>query len=58
MKKILACIITILISFSAFAGDAGKAEVEVRAAMAAFNSAYANNDVKAYFSFYTADSVA
>ena len=49
MRKQIAIIATSLLSFAALAAHHGSAEDEVRAAADAFNTAYATNDIEAYF---------
>lgn len=56
MNKILTGIVAALISFSAIAEHHRSADAEVRDAVESFNSAYAGNDVEAYFSHYTDDA--
>lgn len=56
MKKILTCLIAALMSFSVMAEHHSLADAEVRDAIKAFNGAYADNDVDAYFSHYAADA--
>jgi len=55
MKKLLTCLAAVLITIPAMAAHHESAEDEVRAAVEAFNKAYATNDVEAYFDYYTAD---
>ena len=57
MSKILSSIVIALLSFSAMAEHHNSIEAEVNDAAEAFNTAYATNDVKAYFGFYTEDAV-
>jgi len=57
MKNVLICLALTLISFPAMAQQYGSAEAEVRAAVEAFNDAYAGNDVDAYFNHYAADAM-
>ena len=56
MKTLMVCSIALLISLSAYAGDENSAEAEVRAAAEAFNTAYATNDLDAYFGAYADDA--
>ncbi len=56
MKKLLTCLVAVLIPISIMAEHHNSAEAEVRAAVAAFNGAYATNDVEGYFSHYTDDA--
>ena len=55
MKKILTCLVAVLITISAMAAHHGSAEDEVRAAAEAFSTAYASNDIDGYFSYYAED---
>lgn len=57
MRKIPILLAAALISFPALADQHGAAEAEVRAAMEAFNAAYAGNDVDAYFDYYVDDAM-
>lgn len=57
MNKILTCLAAVLISFSAVAEQHSAVEAEVRAAVEAFNGAYARNDVDGYFSHYADDAM-
>jgi ketosteroid isomerase-like protein len=57
MKKLLACLFAGLISISAMAEHHSSAEAEVRAAVEAFNDAYATNNVEGYFGNYTDDAM-
>ena len=52
MRKILSCLIIVLMSFSAMAEHHGAENAELHAAIKAFDHAYANNDVEIYFRFY------
>ena len=52
MKKLLTCLVAVLITTSAMADHHGSAEDEVRAASEAFDTAYATNDIEAYFGAY------
>ena len=56
MKKLLTCLIAVLIPISIMAEQHSSAEAEVRAAVEAFNDAYSSNDVEGYFSHYTDDA--
>ncbi len=56
MKKLLACLVTVLISISTMAAHHSSAEAEVNAAVKAFNGAYASNDIEAYFGHYAEDA--
>jgi len=56
MKKLLICLVAVLIPISIMAEQHSSAEAEVRAAVEAFNDAYASNDVEGYFSHYTDDA--
>lgn len=57
MNKIMTCLVAVVISFSAMAEQHGMAEAEVRAAVKAFNGAYASNQVEDYFSYYADDAM-
>jgi len=57
MSKILSCLVIALFSFSAMAADHSSVKAEVMEAAAAFDAAYASNDVETYFGFYTDDAV-
>ena len=57
MKKLLTGLVAALISFSAFAEHHSSVEAEIREMAEAFGTAYATNDVEAYFGFYTDDAV-
>lgn len=57
MKKILTGLIAVLIAIPALAAHHESTEVEVNAAVVAFNEAYATNDVESYFSYYTDDAM-
>ncbi len=52
MKRILSCLIAVLMSFSAVAEHHASDDAELHAAIKAFDHAYATNDVETYFSFY------
>ncbi len=56
MKKLLTCLVAVLIPISTMAEQPSSAETEVRAAVEAFNGAYATNDVDGYFNYYTDDA--
>ncbi len=56
MKKILACLVAVLIAIPTLAAHHKSAETEVATAVSAFNGAYATNDVEGYFSHYTDDA--
>jgi len=56
MKKLLTCLVAVLIPISTMAEQHSSAETEVHAAVEAFNGAYATNDVESYFSYYTEDA--
>lgn len=55
MNKILSCLAIALIAFPAMADQHGAADAAVRSAIKAFNGAYADNDMKEYFSYYADD---
>ncbi len=57
MNKILTFLFAALISLSAVADQHKSVESEVRAAVEAFNGAYARNEVENYFSYYTDDAM-
>jgi ketosteroid isomerase-like protein len=52
MRRPISVLAATLISFVALASHHGSAEDEVRAAAEAFNTAYATNDIEAYFGHY------
>ena len=56
MRKILICLVAALLPLTAAAEQHGTAEAEVRAAVVAYNGAYASNDVEGYFAYYVADA--
>ncbi|MDA0706877.1 MAG: nuclear transport factor 2 family protein [Proteobacteria bacterium] len=56
MRKILGCFVIVLMSFSAMAEHHDAENVDLHAAIKAFDHAYANNDVEKYFSFYADDA--
>ena len=56
MRVLIACLIAVLVSIPAIAGEDDKIEAQVRAAVMAFNGAYENNEVDEYFSHYAADT--
>ena len=56
MRKILSCLVIVLMSFSAMAEHHGAENADLHAAIKAFDHAYANNDVENYFSFYADDA--
>ena len=56
MRKLLSCIVIVLMSFSAIAQNDSAENAELHAAIKAFDHAYANNDVEKYFSFYADDA--
>jgi ketosteroid isomerase-like protein len=56
MRKILSCLVIVLMSFSAMAEHHGAENADLHAAIKAFDHAYANNDVEDYFSFYADDA--
>ena len=56
MKRLLACLIVTLLSFPALAEHHLSVEAEVREASEAFNTAYATNDIEAYFGAYADDA--
>lgn len=56
MKKILSCLIATLLSLSALAEHHNSAEAEVIEMAEAFNTAYATNDIEAYFDMYADDA--
>ena len=57
MKKILTCVIALLVPLVSMAEHHGPLEAEVRDTVKAFNSAYANDEVEAYFSYYADDAM-
>lgn len=57
MNRILKCLAASLLSAVAFADHHGAVEAEVRDSVRAFNSAYAENRVDEYFSFYADDAL-
>ena len=56
MRKILSCIVIVLMSFSAMAEHHDAENADLHAAIKAFDHAYATNDVEKYFSFYADDA--
>jgi len=52
VNRFLSCVVIALISFPAIADHHGAKDADLHAAIKAFDHAYANNDVEAYFSFY------
>ena len=60
MRKILSCLFIALfslsLSFSAMADHHGAKDVDLHAAIKAFDHAYASNDVETYFGFYADDA--
>ena len=52
MSKLLTCLVALLIPLASMAEHHGPVEAEVRDAVEAFNSAYANGEVDTYFSYY------
>ncbi len=50
MKKILTCLVAVLLAIPALAAHHESAEAEVNAAVVAFNKACATKDVESYFS--------
>ena len=56
MKKLLTCLVAVLITTPVLAEHHSSTETEVHAAVESFNTAYASNDVEAYFNHY-ADGV-
>jgi ketosteroid isomerase-like protein len=56
MKKLLTCLVAVLIAIPTMAEHHKSAEAEVYAAINAFNDAYATNDVEGYFGHYTDDA--
>ncbi len=56
MRKMLTFIATLLIPFTVVAEHHGRVAAEVTDAVTAFNGAYANNEVDAYFSYYADDA--
>ena len=56
MKTILGSLAIALVSLSALAHHDESAHTDLDAAIKAFDDAYTNNDVEAYFSFYADDA--
>jgi len=56
MNKILTCLVVTLFSFSALAEHHSSVDAELNDAINAFNVAYTNNDMEAYFAAYTDDA--
>jgi ketosteroid isomerase-like protein len=52
MRKILSCLVIVMMSFSAMAEHHGAKNADLNAAIKAFDHAYANNNVEKYFNFY------
>jgi len=57
MKKLLISLAAVLITTPALAEHHNSAEAEVHAAVEAFNTAYAANDVEGYFNNYADDAM-
>lgn len=57
MRRMLACIVVLLIPFVSLAEQHGVLEAEVRETVKAFNSAYADDEVEDYFSYYADDAL-
>jgi ketosteroid isomerase-like protein len=55
MNKLLTCLVAVLITTPALAEHHNSTEAEVLAAVEAFNTAYATNDVEGYFNHYADD---
>lgn len=56
MKKILTCIVAVLIWLPIAAADPAETEAAVRNALTEFNKAYGDNRVEAYFGYYATDA--
>ena len=56
MRKILSCLVSLFMSFSAMADHHDADNPELHAAIKAIDQAYANNDVETYFSYYADDA--
>ena len=52
MKKLLTCLVAVMITIPALAEHHNSTEAEMYAAVEAFNTAYATNDVEGYFNSY------
>ena len=52
MRSLVSCFVTVLMSACAMAGQPGSENVDLHAAIRAFDRAYANNNVEKYFSLY------
>jgi ketosteroid isomerase-like protein len=57
MKKLLTCLAAVLITIPALAEHHNSTEAEMYAAVKAFNTAYATNDVEGYFNHYADDAM-
>ena len=57
MKKLLISLAAVLITIPALAEHHNSTEAEVLAAVEAFNTAYATNDVEGYFNSYADDAM-
>lgn len=61
MRKIISCLVIVLVSFSAVAEhhaeEKNKENAELHAAIKAFDRAYANNDVETYFGLYADNAI-
>jgi ketosteroid isomerase-like protein len=57
MKSLLTCVIALLVPFASMAEHHDPLEAEVRDTVKAFNSAYANDEVETYFSYYADDAM-
>ena len=56
MKRVLGCLIIVLMSFSVMAEHHGSEDADLNAAIKAFDHAYATNDIETYFSYYADDA--
>jgi len=56
MKKFTTCLVALLISIPAIAADPAATEAAVKDALQEFNSAYGDNRVETYFSYYADDA--
>ena len=56
MRKVVCCLMLVLMPFALVAESQGGEDADLRAAKSAFESAYATNDVETYFGFYAPDA--
>ena len=56
MRKVVCCLLLVMMPFSVLAKSHSGEYADLRAAKNAFESAYATNDAETYFSFYAPDA--